>query len=82
MSQLKLQPSGTVHFPSDQMGIPQISQLPFNQHGLAPSQSGGLFEANDMIVNNNIGCAQSPLVMKRESSISQFFPTPQLKDEP
>jgi hypothetical protein len=55
MSQLKLQPSGAVHFHGDQFGIPQIPQSPFNSLGLRPTQSGGLFEPNDLIMNNNIG---------------------------
>jgi hypothetical protein len=81
MPQLKLQPSGPATFPSDQMGLPQITQSPFNPLlGLGPTQSGGLLDANDLIMGNNMGQAPSPLVMKREGSISQFF-APPMKDE-
>jgi hypothetical protein len=37
------------------MGIPQITQSPYNPLGLGPTPSGVLFEANDLIMNNNIG---------------------------
>ena len=83
MPQLKLQPSGPANVPCDQMGLPQITQSPFNPLlGLGPTQSGGLLDANDLIISNNMGQASSPLVMKREGSISQFFAPPQIKDEP